>query len=284
MTAATPTTIPARDGYSLGGMVYPASDRSQKAGRVVVVNSATAVPQGFYRRFASYLAQSGYTVVTYDYRGIGSSRRGPLRGFEATMSDWAMHDLAGAIDWAVDSYPGDAIYLIGHSFGGQVAGMIDTPDVIAGMATMSAQSGYWRYQGAEQKWLVWFHVHATLPATSAVVGYSPWARLGMGEDLPKGVANQWARWCRSPGYLWDDPSLPTERYADFTAPVLALSFDDDKWGTQASVDAWMTHYPNVERRHITASDVGVDNIGHMGYFRESSTALWSDVTAWFDSL
>lgn len=284
MTAATSTTILARDGYALGAMVYQGSGATEGEGRVVVMNGATAVPQGFYRRFASYLAESGFTVVTYDYRGIGSSLSGPLRGFEATMSDWALLDLAGVIDWAVGSYPGDAIYLVGHSFGGQVAGLIDTPDVIAGMATMSAQSGYWKYQGAEQKWLVWFHVHATLPATSAVFGYSPWARLGMGEDLPKGVADQWAGWCRTPGYLWDDPSLPTDRYAAFKAPVLALSFDDDKWGTQASVDAWMSHYPNVERRHITASEAGVDPIGHMGYFRESSTTLWGDVAAWFDSL
>lgn len=271
--------IPARDGYPLGGTVIrPDSYRG-----VVVINGATAVPHRFYRRFATALAEAGYSTVGYDYRGIGASRTGSLRGFEATMSDWALRDMAGVLDWAADEMNAARLLLVGHSFGGQVAGLLDRPDRVAGMATLSAQSGYWRLQGAEQKLVVAFHVHVTLPATARLLGYAPWSRVAAGEDLPRGVALQWSRWCRDRRYVLSDDSLPLDRYGEFGAPVLAFSFDDDKWGTSRSVDRMMRAYPNVERRHVVPSEVGLASIGHVGYFREASRPLWNDLVEWFDA-
>ena len=273
--------IPAIDGYELGGTVFRPRDR-ETAG-TVIINGATAVPHRFYRRLGAALADAGYATVTYDFRGIGASRGGSLRGFDADMTDWALSDMAGVIDWAQRSVPSDRTFLLGHSFGGQTAGMLDNVDHVTGMATFSSQSGHWRFQGAEQKWIVAFHVHVTLPAMSSAFGYAPWSAFGAGEDLPKGVATQWASWCRKPNYLFDDPSLPLERYEAFTAPVLAYSFDDDKWGTAEAVDDMMLRYPNVERRHVIPSEVGLDSIGHMGYFRESSASLWPELIDWLDS-
>jgi predicted alpha/beta hydrolase len=55
---------------------------------VVIMNSASDVPQGFYRQFATALAEAGYTVITYDYRGIAGSRPSSLHGFATRTSDW----------------------------------------------------------------------------------------------------------------------------------------------------------------------------------------------------
>ncbi len=249
--------------------------------RTVVINAATAVPQRFYRRFASALAEAGFTVVTYDYRGIAQSGPDDLRGFSASARDWALRDLPGAIDWAVDELGSEKVLLVGHSFGGQVAGMYDRPGVVGGMVTMSAQSGHWRYQGGEQKLVVWFHPHLTLPLMSKLMGYMPMKAVGAGEDIPAGVAVEWARWCRHRDYILGDSTLPLDRYQDFTAPVLAYSFADDKWGTPRSVDVMMRAYPNLERRHIEPKDAGLAKIGHMGFFRSGSQVLWRQVVAWF---
>lgn len=40
---------------------------------MVVIHPATAVQQRLYNGFASYLAEHGFAVVTYDYRGTGKS-------------------------------------------------------------------------------------------------------------------------------------------------------------------------------------------------------------------
>lgn len=43
-------------------------------GKLLLINSATGVKQQIYFSFAKYLAEKGFTVITYDYRGIGESK------------------------------------------------------------------------------------------------------------------------------------------------------------------------------------------------------------------
>ncbi|MDX1583846.1 MAG: alpha/beta fold hydrolase [Thermoanaerobaculia bacterium] len=278
--ASEEISVEARDGFQLAGTMFRAQD---SRGRVVVVNSATGAPRHFYRHFAAALSEAGYTAVTYDYRGIGDSRPESLRGFEARMREWGLLDMAGMVDWAAGEVGAERIFLVGHSVGGQVAGMLDNPELVDGMVTFSAQSGYWRLQGGLQKLPVAFHVHVTLPLLSRLVGYMPWSWVGQGLDLPKGVALEWARWCRNPLYLLGDDSLPLDRYRQFRAPILAHSFTDDNWGTRRAVKAMMEAYPNVvELRHVNPRDKGLESIGHFGYFRPATSSLWRETFDWLD--
>ncbi len=94
------TTLAATDAFPLAATWTLPEDNLRA---VVVVNSAAAVPRGYYAPFAETLAAAGYGVLTYDYRGIGESLRAPsLRGFAATMSDWARKDFAGALAAAAE--------------------------------------------------------------------------------------------------------------------------------------------------------------------------------------
>jgi len=281
MIASEAVTIPARDGYTLAGTLHSSRVDSR---RVVVINPAIAVPGRFYRHFADGLTEAGYTALTWDYRGIGASKPKRLRGFPATVRDWVFSDMAGVVDWVAAELAPRRIFFIGHSLGGQVAGLLDNASAIDGMATMSAQSGHWRLQAGEQKVVALLHTYLTLPLLSRVFGYGPWGLLGPGENLPEMAALEWAGWCRKPGYILGDTSLPLERYRGFTAPVLAYSFGDEKWGQPRSVDAMMRAYPNVERRHVDPADFDLDAIGHVGYFRQVSKKLWWDTINWLDQI
>ena len=272
--------VPATDGFSLAACLHAAGERHRN---VVIVSSATAVPQRFYRHFAASLARAGYSAVTYDYRGIGASRPASLRGFDAVMRDWALKDMAGILAWTRDELRPERIFMVGHSVGGQVPGLLENAGV-DGMITVSAQSGHWRLHGGEQKWLNALHVHVTLPLLAHACGYMPWALLGSGEDLPKGVALEWSRWCRDPLYLLGDDTLPLQRFAEFDAPVLAYSIDDDKWGTVQAVNAMMSAYPTVERRHIVPAEYNLAQLGHFGYFRPQAEALWLDAVDWMNGI
>jgi predicted alpha/beta hydrolase len=274
--------IAARDGFSLGATLYEPDAETSRA--VFTVNAATAVPQYFYRHFAAYLAGQGYAVVTYDYRGTGESRPEDLRGFEAQMQDWALLDMAGVVDWVEMSYRPQRLFHVGHSFGGQTAGLLPNGGQIDAMVTVSAQSGYWRLQGGNQKVMVALHAYLTLPVLSHIFGYMPWSKLGSGEDLPQGVALEWARWCRQPGYLLDDSSLPLARYREFAAPILAYSFEDDDWGSHRAVAAMMQAYRQVTQRHIAPAQVGLQKIGHLGYFRPAAKRLWQETVQWLEQV
>src|SRR4029077_17676214 len=77
-------TLKADDGAALGATVYGAGEQA------VLVMPATGVPQSYYAKYAGYLAERGFSVLTFDYRGIGRSRNGPLRHSSARMRDWAL--------------------------------------------------------------------------------------------------------------------------------------------------------------------------------------------------
>ena len=74
----------ADDGRPLAGTVLEPA----RADGAVVIASATGVPRRIYAGIARHLAEAGLAVLTFDYRGIGDSRQGPLRREPARMQDW----------------------------------------------------------------------------------------------------------------------------------------------------------------------------------------------------
>lgn len=263
--------IETHDGFALTAMRYGPPD-----GTPVVIAPAMAVPQRFYRHLATHLASNGYHATTFDYRGVAESATTPT---DATISDWALLDLPAAVSHAAAE--SGRTHLIGHSLGGQIAGLMPQPELIASMVTIVAQSGHWRLQGGSQRALVAFGSYVTLPVLGSLFRRMPFQALGFGEDIPSPAARQWGRWSRDRNYLFGDAGLPLDRYDRFTAPTLAFSIDDDDWGTARSVDAVMQNYPNVERRHLVPSEIGMDRIGHMGAFLPDASPIWDEIIDWF---
>jgi predicted alpha/beta hydrolase len=275
-TMAQGHRVPAVDGYALAATV---TQPEHGARDWVIVSGAFAVAARFYSRYATALAEAGFAAVTYDYRGIGASRPAALRGFPATIADWAVLDMAGVTTWVHSTHAPRRLFMVGHSLGGILPGLMDCPDLVDAMVTVGSENVYWRYRRGRTKAVALSRVWLTPPITS-VIGYVPWSRFARAEDLPAGAARQMTAAMRSPGGFLDDATLPTERYATFRAPVLGYSIDDDPEATTDSVDAMMAAYPNAERRHLTPADVGLDQIGHFGYFKSFAQPLWGEAISW----
>ena len=278
------TFIPAADGFQLKATLF---EPETWQGSVVIINSATGVPRRFYKYYAQFLATAGHKVVTYDYRGTGDSRPASLKGFHARMRDWGEQDMTGMIDWISTELQPSRLLHVGHSVGGQVAGLLENHDKIDAMVTVSAQSGYWGMQPGMERYRTWWFVSILFPIVTPLNGYFPWKKLGSGEDLPANVALEWAKWCRQPNYFFDDRTLTSlSNFPGFRAPILAYSFTDDVWGSEKSVDFLMSHYTGaqVKRRHVTPSEAGMKSIGHMGFFRPKATALWQETLTWFEQV
>ncbi len=62
--------LPARDGVKLAATLF---EPSTPNGMAILLNSGTGIPRRFYGAFAQHLADRGFAVLTYDYRGIGQS-------------------------------------------------------------------------------------------------------------------------------------------------------------------------------------------------------------------
>ncbi len=225
--------IPARDQFPLAASVFEGESG------VVIVNSATGVRRQYYRKFAQYLARHGSTVVTYDYRGIGDSDGERTRfGLKTRMRDWALLDATAVLDWAAQSCRDQPITVIGHSFGGQCLGLLKNNHRISRAVFVGAQSGYWGHFAVRQRFHLCFLWYLAFPLLTPLLGYFPGRRLGLGEDLPAGVALEWARWCRQPNYLMGDlgSQLP-DYFGSFEAPILAFKISDDSYAPARSVRA-----------------------------------------------
>ena len=274
--AANAHKVPAVDGYDLAATVTQPQDGATDW---VIVSGALGVAARFYSRYATALAEAGFAAVTYDYRGIGASRPASLRGFPATITDWAVLDMAGVATWVHSAHAPRRLFMVGHSLGGILPGLVDCPDLIDALVTVGSENVYWRYRHGGTKAVALSRVWLTPPFT-AVIGYLPWSWFARAEDLPAGAARQMTAAVRTPGGLLDDAALPTQRYATFRAPVLAYSIDDDPEATKESVDAMMAAYPVVERRHLAPADIGLDQVGHFGCFKASAQPFWGEAISW----
>jgi len=274
--------IAAGDGFSLEASVFE-PERAGSGFRVALINSATAVKRSYYRRYAAFLAEEGMAAVTFDYRGVGGSRPGGGTRVAASMREWAEKDAAGVLAWTLRRWPGAPVVLVGHSFGGQALGLMPGADRLSRALFVAAQSGYWRHWPGWWRWRTWIFWHFLLPGLSHTVGYFPGRLAGLGEDLPKGVALDWARWGRRPDYILEGDAARRESYARLRLPIRAYSFPDDDFAPATAVDALLSFYRGaaVEHRHVTPRELGVEAIGHWGFFRESFRAtLWQESLDW----
>ena len=279
MELIEPFALAARDGYRLGATLYRPS---APGGRAALVMPATGVPQSYYAKFAAYLAERGFTVLTFDYRGIGKSLQGDIRQLGAGMRDWALLDAPAAFEFL--SKNNQNLAVIGHSFGGQAFGLLPEPERIAAAFMVGSQSGYWKHWPPLGRAWMWPATHIALPLVSRLRGYFPSSRLGFGEDLPANVAIEWARWCRHPRYLVGALGADAA-YARFAAPLRAYAISDDVFAPARAIRALLDLYPSArsEMRIVHPREVGEERIGHFGFFRERfRDSLWREAADWLE--
>lgn len=247
----------------------------------LVISPAMAVPQRFYQAIAEYFRSLGWQVWTFDYRGIGLSRRGSLKGYRASVQEWAEQDLEAVLASTPEDIP---LLVLGHSLGGQLLGLAPSNHRVRAFLSVGSQSGYWRNFAVREQLLFALLFHALLPGVTRTLGYFPAKRLRLGEDVPGEALLQWARWCRHPNYLMSDVTLGgRENFRRYDGPLLALSFTDDPWAPYRAVQALFQYYERarLEIRRVSPGDFGLLTIGHFGLFRKQSQAAWKLLAEWF---
>ena len=96
-------TARAADGHELAVTRFPAEG---EAWATLLVAGAMGVRQDFYEPLARHFAENGVHALTFDYRGMGASRDGSLRGFRADVTTWAESDLDAMLREARAMGPG----------------------------------------------------------------------------------------------------------------------------------------------------------------------------------
>lgn len=275
-------SAPAADGYELAITRFPARETPWAT---MLFAGAMGVRQDFYAPLARYFAERGIHVLTFDYRGQGWSRPKSLRALDATVSDWAEKDMNAMLAEARNAAPHLPLTLMGHSLGGQILGILPDNAGVRAAINVTAASGWYRYNDRIpiRVRIVWF---LAMPLLTPLFGYFPGKRLRMVGDLPKGVADQWRRWCLHPEYVLSEGPRARAAFDRVTAPILSFSFEDDDIITRPAVESLNGFYRNarVEHRHVAPADIGAKRIGHFGFFSERSRPnLWAQSVEWLQA-
>ena len=249
----------------------------------VLIVPAMGVPQSFYAPLATWLAREGYHAATFDYRGTGASRRGPMSAYADTdIFTWAEQDTAAVLRALVARAPRVPITWIGHSLGGQIVPFVPEHFAVSKVITIATGSGYWRENAAPLRRKVWLFWVLAVPIATPLFGYFPGKALGMVGDLPRGVIRQWRKWCLQPDYAAGDGVAIREMFANVVTPITAISFTDDEMMSDVNTTRIHALYARAPRKMLRFSpgDAGVKRIGHFGFFRrEMQAPLWDGLLA-----
>lgn len=268
-----PAVFRADDGRELSGTWFRPTGEVRGA---AVLAPAMATPAVFYGAFASWLASSGFATLTFDYRGMGGPAE--MRAERGDLVRWA-GDAASALEAVIDDVPsGVPVTWVGHSLGGQVLPWA-RHDLIDRALLIASALGYWRGNQPSVRRMAPLLFRVIAPTAIRIAGYYPGSRLRMLGDVPPNVMRQWARWCLSPTYFGVDVPDIGARAAEVTAPIDTISFTDDELLTLRSHEALEELYAAapVEPLRVSPSDMGLERIGHHGFFRSSMEPLWESL-------
>lgn len=286
--------ITAADGFTLRAYVWRShallnADASRP---VVIVNSATSVRCHYYFRFGAWLHQQGFDVLVYDYRGIGGSQPVALATLDASWLEWGERDFEAVLRYARSLFPGQPIEVVGHSIGGFLIGLAPSNHLIRRVFTVGTQYAYWRDYALRSMPLMLWKWHVVMPVLTGLTGYFPASWFGWMEDTPRGVAKMWSRGrARFEDTLGKQALTRTPeqradivaRFGNMRAPILAVSFPDDPFGTTRAIERTLRYFTQSQSTHvrIAPASIGERSIGHFAYFHSRfERSLWPLARRW----
>jgi len=246
--------------------------------KVLLINSATGVKQQIYFSFAQFFAEQGFTVLTYDYSGIGLSKPEKMKGFQSSMKIWGSRDYKALTQFIIKNFPDHQKFCLGHSVGALILGMNKDSEIFNEFLFVGTQNAF----VGNLKWRT--KIEAVLgfgivqPLFTELFGYFPAHWFGLGESLPKNCAYDWRTLIlnrKSTNKLL----LKTDDYSkDLNRKVFVIQAEDDAWLTYKGVQSLLNDtYPNLKPtfRLIKTSESEKGEIGHVNFFRSYNRNLWN---------
>ena len=246
--------------------------------KLLVINSATGVRQQVYFSFAKYLAAQGFSIITYDYRGIGESKPKRMKGFEASMRIWGTKDSKTITSFIKENYPDYTKFCLGHSVGALILGMNEDSVIFKKFIFVATQDAYIGHLSWRVAVTAALGFGIAVPVTVILKGYFPAHRFGLGESLPKGSAYDWRTLIlhkKSTGRLYE--KIEKDHSKDLNQEAFIIHAEDDSWVTMKGMESLMNNsYPNMKKtyREIKVSESPKKQVGHINFFRSYNRVLW----------
>jgi len=247
-------------------------------GSLLLINSATGVKQQVYFSFAQYFSEQGFTVITYDYRGIGLSKPSEMKGFKASMRTWGSVDYKTLTQYIKAKFPEYRKYCLGHSVGALILGMNEDSVIFDEFIFVGTQNAFVGNLKGKTKIEAYLGFGIAQPVTTGLLGYFPAHWFGLGESLPKNCAFDWRTLIlnkKSTNRLLEKIDDHSKK---LTQKTFVIRAEDDIWLTEKGVLSLLNDtYPNLKPtyRLVKTSESDKKEIGHINFFRSYNQKLWS---------
>ncbi|KAJ3321947.1 hypothetical protein HDV06_003684 [Boothiomyces sp. JEL0866] len=253
--------VKAVDGFLVSGTLF--TNDEAPSNFVIVLASATGVPRQYYTQFASHLVKTARAVVTFDYRGIGSTVE-ELKQLKDSIirREWAW-DTDAVINYLHHLYKGSEILYIGNSVGGHLIAFLETLPLLSRILFLSVNSAYYLYLKSKYGGYVFypaFIVHSYL------YGYCKASQLGLGKDLPIGIGLQWGYWSRFQKYMTHNPETET-KCKSVKKRIHVVCFDDDELATKEGMASNLYWFSNADIKLMIYRSKELGSVGHLGFFK-----------------
>ncbi|WP_172280081.1 serine aminopeptidase domain-containing protein [Chryseobacterium sp. LAM-KRS1] len=250
----------------------------QSNNKLLLINSATGVKQHVYFSFAQYFSEQGFTVITYDYRGIGLSKPEQMKGFEASMRIWGSRDYKAVTTYIRIRFTGYEKYCLGHSVGALILGMNKDSEMFKEFFFVGTQNAFVGNLKFRTKIEAYLGFGIVQPLATQLLGYFPAHWFGLGESLPKNCAYDW----RTLILNKKSTNGLLEKIDDYSKKLIQKVFviraEDDVWLTDKGVKSLLNDtYPNLKPtyRLVKTSESEKGEIGHVNFFRSYNKKLWN---------
>lgn len=275
-------TVTCEDNTNLAASLYQPDTPFKGA---IMVGPATGIKRQFYHAFAKYLCSQGFGVITYDNRGIGESAKGNVAHSQASLVTWGEQDMPAILDALKHHFPNTSYFLVGHSAGGQLLGLMHNVLDLTAFCNFGSSSGSLRNMRKRYLVKAHFFMNVYIPLSNLIFGHTKSQWVGMGEPLPKNVARQWQKWCNGQGYVKTGfgSDVKHHRYNDIQIPSKWLLAEDDDIANIDNVHDMVSVFPNMaaEIETLSPSAHDVREIGHMKFFSRTCSHLWPKVSDYF---
>lgn len=244
----------------------------------IVINSATGVRQQMYFGIAQFLSEKGFTVMTYDYRGIGLSKPRTIIDSNASMRLWGTQDFPAITHYIKTHFPHHEKYAIGHSVGALILGMNEDALDFEKLVFIATQKAYVENLTWKIKLIAYLGFGILQPLLTKIFGYFPANWFGIGESLPAGVAFDWRTLILHPKSTNQLLEQIDENFSKkLNQKPLIISAEDDSWVTEKGMQTLMNEtYPNMQPRYrcLKKNESEKGEIGHINFFRNYNQKLW----------
>ena len=288
--SSTLTVVTERNQPLTASVYVPENTENEAIKNAVMIAPATGIKRSFYHRFATYLANQRFGVITYDNEGIGDSLTCPLSKCDASLISWGRHDATAVLEALQYEFPNAKYHLIGHSAGGQLIGLMPNYQVLSSVFNIACSSGRIKNMEMPFKANAMLFMNGAITLGNLLLGYTPSDKFNMGEPLPRGVAKQWRDWCNGKGYIKTafGETIFTHYYDQLNTPALWLNFSDDDIANAKNVEDMLAVFSAmpVKREMLEPQQFGLTKIGHMKFFSaktyKKAPQLWKMVTDWIE--